>query len=403
MERRFILKGITASIFCSTLPMEALSKGLKNGVDIYKENSDVDRFAGKGVFVDEYGKFILTDHHWLQIQMYITHALSLPTTEKEFTTEFSIPEHIDVSGFDWLMSCYQELKQSAEKWNNKTFRSLLDNIQAMSGWCSFSGGIMEFIYWSIENLQYAADIGNSTLFENTKGPLVMLLREQLKFAIPRAEEAEKLAREMIDFQTLLIDQQRDLETLESRYGDLIGNYDENSIKEDIEDLKKEIDALNKEYARLVTIAATTPTYAWVPFWGWFIAPAVAGVYGSQAAEVNRQREEKIQELNELEISLDHGLKIFRSWQLARQSIQSTDMLIGPATNSLGHLIGQWQAFVSSMELVISTIEELDCDLKDPTVGYILAEYTADSLGDNWLALSEKCQEFINSVTIRTYH
>ncbi|MFD1878414.1 hypothetical protein ACFSF3_16265 [Vibrio chagasii] len=154
---------------------------------------------------------------------------------------------------------------------------------------------MEFIYWSIENLQYAADIGNSTLFENTKGPLVMLLREQLKFAIPRAEEAEKLAREMIDFQTLLIDQQRDLETLESRYGDLIGNYDENSIKEDIEDLKKEIDALNKEYARLVTIAATTPTYAWVPFWGWFIAPAVAGVYGSQAAEVNRQREEKIQE------------------------------------------------------------------------------------------------------------
>ena len=301
------------------------------------------------------------------------------------------------------MSCYQELKQSAEKWNNKTFRSLLDNVQAMSGWCSFSGGIMEFIYWSIENLQYAADIGNSTLFENTKGPLVMLLREQLKFAIPRAEEAEKLAREMIDFQTLLIDQQRDLETLESRYGDLIGNYDENSIKEDIEDLKKEIDALNKEYARLVTIAATTPTYAWVPFWGWFIAPAVAGVYGSQAAEVNRQREEKIQELNELEISLDHGLKIFRSWQLARQSIQSTDMLIGPATNSLGHLIGQWQAFVSSMELVISTIEELDCDLKDPIVGYILAEYTADSLGDNWLALSEKCQEFINSVTIKTYH
>ena len=403
MERRFILKGITASIFCSTLPMEALSRGLKNGVDIYKENSDVDRFAGKGVFVDEYGKFILTDHHWLQIQMYITHALSLPTTEKEFTTEFSIPEHIDVTGFDWLMSCYQELKQSAEKWNNKTFRSLLDNIQAMSGWCSFSGGIMEFIYWSIENLQYAADIGNSTLFENTKGPLVMLLREQLKFAIPRAEEAENLAREMIDFQTLLIDQQRDLETLESRYGDLIGNYDENSIKEDIEDLKKEIDALNKEYARLVTIAATTPTYAWVPFWGWFIAPAVAGVYGSQATEVNRQREEKIQELNELEISLDHGLKIFRSWQLARQSIQSTDMLIGPATNSLGHLIGQWQAFVSSMELVISTIEELDCDLKDPTVGYILAEYTADSLGDNWLALSEKCQEFINSVTIKTYH
>ncbi|MEZ9411977.1 hypothetical protein AB4201_20125, partial [Vibrio lentus] len=188
-----------------------------------------------------------------------------------------------------------------------------------------------------------------------------------------------------------------------RYGDLIGNYDENSIKENIEDLKKEIDALNKEYARLVTIAATTPTYAWVPFWGWFIAPAVAGVYGAQAVEVNRQREEKIEELNELEISLDHGLKIFRSWQLARQSIQSTDKLIGPATNSLGHLIGQWQAFVSSMELVISTIEELDCDLKDPTVGYILAEYTADSLGDNWLALSAKCQEFINSVTIETYH
>ena len=41
MERRSILKGMTASIFCSTLPMDALSKGLKNNIVLYKENLDI--------------------------------------------------------------------------------------------------------------------------------------------------------------------------------------------------------------------------------------------------------------------------------------------------------------------------------------------------------------------------
>ncbi|HDI3264970.1 TPA: hypothetical protein PMC50_003658, partial [Vibrio cholerae] len=126
-----------------------------------------------------------------------------------------------------------------------------------------------------------------------------------------------------------------LDRLEDKYSELLTNYNSEEIKSHITRLRKEVDDLNAEYTRLVTIAATTPTYAWVPFWGWFIAPAVAGVYGAQAAEVNRTREEKLTELRTLETSLSHGDKIFRSWELAKQSILTTNELIEPATQSLG--------------------------------------------------------------------
>ena len=404
MDRRNVLKTVTA-LYVAALPsLNAISKVIPDEIALKLGNYDLDAFAGENVFTDSDGTFVLTDHQWLQIQAYIAHALSLPTTAFEFQQEFQIPTDIDIEGFRWLMDCYTDLKGDAESWNNVTFPKLITSVDAMSGWCSYSSQIMQVIYMYIEELKYAAEINNSILFENNKTPLLLLLNQLLDFAIPRAEEADQLRGEMITFQNHLARKNIELDTLEHQYDDLIGRYDGDSIKEHIEQLRVEIDQLNKEYARLVTIAATTPTYAWVPFWGWFIAPAIAGVYGAQAAEVNRQREERLHELHALETSLDHGKKIFRSWKLARQSIHSTHELIGPATNSLGLLIGQWQLFETSLSSVIKSIEDLDSNLgKDNIIAAILAKFTAEKLEKNWLALSQKCDQFIESITIETYH
>ncbi|AUI87849.1 hypothetical protein BS333_15760 [Vibrio azureus] len=402
MKRRCLLKTLSTLYVGSLFPLSAVSKSMSN--ELILGNFNLDAFAGENIFINDDGSFVLTDHQWLQIQTYIIHVQSLPTTIFEFQNEFQIPAETDIEGFRWLMDCYTDLKNNAEHWNNSIFPKLISSVDAMSGWCSYSSQIMQVIYWYIEELQYAADIDNSILFENNKSPLLMLLKQLLSFAVPRAEEADKLRGEMINFQNHLGEKNIELDRLESQYDDLIGSYDGDSIKEHIEQLRVEIDQLNKEYARLVTIAATTPTYAWVPFWGWFIAPAIAGVYGTQAAEVNRQREEKLHELHALETSLDHGKKIFRSWKLARQSIQSTEELIGPASNSLGLLIGQWRLFENSLSSVINAIEELDSNLDEENIiAAILAEFTAQKLESNWRLLSQRCERFIDSITIETYH
>ncbi|OXX24060.1 hypothetical protein B9J88_06380, partial [Vibrio sp. V05_P4A8T149] len=196
----------------------------------------------------------------------------------------------------------------------------------------------------------------------------------------------------------------ELDRLESQYSELLTNYNGDEIKSDITRLRKEVDDLNIEYTRLVTIAATTPTYAWVPFWGWFIAPAIAGVYGAEAVEVNRLREEKLTELRTLETSLTHGAKIFRSWELAKQSISETNTLIEPATHSLGLLIGEWRIVELKLSNVIESIRKLDSDLdQDNIIAAILAEFTAKELEENWSKLTNKCLQFIKSITVETIH
>ncbi len=390
----------------AAFPSMATSNGINKNILLKKsyEQDDLDAFAGVNIFNNTLDQLILTDSQWLQIKVYTKHAASLPTTASDFKYEFSIPDDGDIQGFNWLMSCYSELKSSALFWNETVFENLVKEIRKMAGVCENQATLMTWIYASIQYLQVCVEREDSEGFENTKLTLIPILELLHSYAKGRAPSCESIRNQMIDFNNTLSIQSIELDRLESQYSELLTNYNGDEIKSDITRLRKEVDDLNIEYTRLVTIAATTPTYAWVPFWGWFIAPAIAGVYGAEAVEVNRLREEKLTELRTLETSLTHGAKIFRSWELAKQSISETNTLIEPATHSLGLLIGEWRIVELKLSNVIESIRKLDSDLdQDNIIAAILAEFTAKELEENWSKLTNKCLQFIKSITVETIH
>ncbi|MFO4701926.1 alpha-xenorhabdolysin family binary toxin subunit A [Vibrio cholerae] len=401
MKRRDFVKIIPAICVFTTLPLRASSKNISIN-RMLKSSYDLDAFAGVNIFSNTINQLILTDNQWLQIKLYTKHAANLPTTASEFKYEFSIPEDSDIQGFNWLMSCYSELKSSAIFWNETVFENLVQEIRHMTGMCDTQAKVMSWIYACIRELKRYADQGDSVGFENTKLTLMPILDLLHGYASRREPACELIRNQMIEYNNTLSVNAIQLDRLEEKYSELLTNYNSEEIKSHITRLRKEVDDLNAEYTRLVTIAATTPTYAWVPFWGWFIAPAVAGVYGAQAAEVNRTREEKLTELRTLETSLSHGDKIFRSWELAKQSILTTNKLIEPATQSLGLLIGEWRTVERSLSNFINSISELDSNLdEDNIIAAILAEFTAKELEENWSELTDKCRQFIQSITVET--
>lgn len=57
-------------------------------------------------------------------------------------------------------------------------------------------------------------------------------------------------------------------------------------------LTAKLEKAKRQYQKYVTIAATTPTYFWVPVAGTFSAPVIAGIYGRRAVLKKKEIDSK---------------------------------------------------------------------------------------------------------------
>ncbi len=62
----------------------------------------------------------------------------------------------------------------------------------------------------------------------------------------------------------------------------------------LRELYRLLERAKKKYHKYVSVAATTPTYVWIPVAGTISAGVVAGVYGDRANKKKKQIERKLQ-------------------------------------------------------------------------------------------------------------
>mgnify|MGYP006940072972 CR=1 FL=1 len=72
----------------------------------------------------------------------------------------------------------------------------------------------------------------------------------------------------------------------------VGAIDTHAIEIRLQELLVQLARAKKKYTKYVSVAATTPTYFWVPIAGTISAPVVAGVYGDRANKKKKLIESK---------------------------------------------------------------------------------------------------------------
>jgi len=303
--------------------------------------------------------FLLSRTEWIQIQTYVTDALNLPTTDSLLRTTLGPAAPSDLSDFKPLLACYGTINTHCATWQNTTFPatvSLADDIYDY-------GTNKAPVYYPA--IQKEADVlTNDPNNDTAKKALVAILQNLQTQAQGFSDRAAGVAKQVQQFaldtaadQTALLGSDGN-GGLKKRYNDEYG-----TTSQDVQNLTKELQAQkialkadNDAYNHDVIVAATTPTYAWVPPFGPVAAAIVAGIYTKRAIDdldKAKAAADKIKNLND-QLRADANLLI--TIHAAENGITTIALALAAALPVIQKVQGIWSAIASDLTKIIGVIQ-----------------------------------------------
>ncbi|OXX24061.1 hypothetical protein B9J88_06385 [Vibrio sp. V05_P4A8T149] len=358
---------------------------------------------------DEGDRFILSSDEWIQIQFFATTAKALPITEQDMRNQFQMTDDVVMDGvYTDLLQSYSNINSLAGEWldpqgHKDQMISLAADLSSYSGTVVTSGNVL---YTMVNRLTEAAIAEDEELFNKYKSAIKGFLVQMRDDTVRFNNDGKALGDKLTSFINLLAQEKINLDQVEERNADILTN-DGSAIQEKIARLIAEKDALNDEYSKWVTVAGTSPTYAWLFPWGTLAAIGSASAGTAYALELKERLENKAQELEDANIELTQTIAIYQSWVLAKGNVVNIRSEIVKANQSLGKLRGGWATILGQLNGVLSIIDNINSkDVLDNTNIFTAAFQTQSNvslLQDKWRkveALSEKWIEnaYVNPVS-----
>ncbi len=358
-------------------------------------------------FIDaDTDQFVLDRSEWRSIQVYTLNALSLPITEPAMIQSFHIPKEdngeVNFVPFTEILSEYQSVYTTADGWN-RNYPKIVQLALSLANYSGIHTAFFNELYNSLDKLHDAAIQGDYETAEIYRKAALSILRNLQTFSQLEASKTLDVTNYLIDFSAEIKGQAEQLDRLENEKADII-NTDNQELKDQIDTLQADIDRLNREYNEAVTIAATTPTYAWIPFYGWVVGPTVAGVYTDQAIKLKNERDHKIDQLKELESKLTHQELVYSSLKFAKCSMKSIKSDIDVIRPHVEKILTHWQDIGVSFDSMLVALDlasgEDGLGNAVPIVASMLGEMQVDLVNESWKEVSDKAKQFANNAYIQ---
>jgi hypothetical protein len=308
--------------------------------------------------------FSLSAPEWLAVQTYVVDALALPTTDDAFRASLGEGAPTDLAPFRKLIDCYVGINAHCTTWQKKTFPASV----ALASDINFYGTKKAPVYYAA--IQKEADILiDNPDDEKAKAALKAILDNLSAQAQTYATNAEQVAKEIQDFadktqadKTILVgpDGQGGLvKEYNDKYGSTSAEVRE--LTKQMADLLAILDQATKDYNYDVTVASTTPTYAWVIPFGLIAAAIVAGIYGKRATEaldLMRASQQKISELNAKLAADANLLNAIHGAQIGMNRISNE---LAAALPIIQKIQGVWGAIQRDLQNIVQLI---DSDIRE---------------------------------------
>lgn len=304
--------------------------------------------------------FILSKTEWIAVQVYVTDALALPTTDDAFKQSLGPGAPADLSDFKQLITAYKNINDHCSTWQNTTFPntvSLASNIYEY-------GTIKAPVYYP-PILKEAKILQDDPDNKEAKAALKAILDRLTTTAKDYAAKAHAAEQEI---KTFADGTQSDKTTLIGTDGKsgLLKYYNDKygSTSQEVVDLNKDIkaqqiilDAANKEYDHDVVVAATTPTYAWIFPAGTIAAAVVAGVYGHKAVEALDSARAAQDKINELSAEIAADANLMTAINSAELGLTSISTELSAALPVIQKIQGVWGGISDDLDNIVKIIDE----------------------------------------------
>ncbi len=307
---------------------------------------------GPGVLQTGSGNpFVLSQTEWISIQKYVQDALALPLTQDQLRPILNVDSSVPIDMFDDMLTAYKALNEHCSTWKNTTFPNIVD----------LANDIVHYntkvpVYYG--GLQKVVDQYNASPSDELLKEITAIITNLASDASARATKAQGAADSIKAFaDTTRIDQT----TISNLYADYQKQYGSSSdemktLQDDIRAQKLIIESADAEYRHDVTIASTTPTYAWVPFIGWIAAAVVAGIYGHKAVEALHERDDAQHQLDNDNDTIRRDTNVCFMITNAKEGLQQILSDIQGALPVIQKIQGAWSAISSDLNNLVITIQ-----------------------------------------------
>lgn len=303
--------------------------------------------------------FSMSRKEWIAIQTYSTDALALPTTLDTFRNSLGPGAPADLSDFKTLVEAYYSINTHVTSWEKTIYPASVDLASEI-----YQYGMNKAPVFYPPILKEAQILVQNPGDDGAKAALKAILDNLKGDAQGKADKAATVAGQIAQFARDTEADQTTLVGADSK-GGLVKYYNDRygSASADVVELNKQIlaqqvilQAANDEYDQDVIIAATTPTYAWVPIVGLIAAAVVAGIYGSRAVQALDRARAAQGKINELAASLAADANLMTAINSAQIGMNRIVADVAAALPVIQKIQGVWGGISSDLGRISSLID-----------------------------------------------
>ncbi|MDM5180846.1 hypothetical protein PO883_27055 [Massilia sp. DJPM01] len=272
---------------------------------------------------------------WHDLQLFAAWGNKLPNSEEQLKLELKITEPAGFSFFPLMLEGYKEINGSCGNFISETFPAVVALGNSVNAFAKDSSDESELgIFSNIISMMQEKKFGDAFVLlkdlqaqaqknSANAGEIIKKL-SQFKAKLQTAEGKLGIVKEQI-----LTDEATSDATLHYLAG-------EDGKKGELEKLSEELAADKKEYHHDVVVATTTPTYGWIPGFGFFAAVIVAAIFGDKASHMLAEIERLTTDLQNKTKELNTALAVRAVQGTAdkgvTQALKETDRAISALTS-----------------------------------------------------------------------
>jgi len=344
--------------------------------------------------------FALAAPEWIAVQVYALNGLALPTDNDSFRKYLGPGAPDDLSPFADLIACFLKISTDCGTWQHTTYPN---SVSLASDIYQYGTIKAPNYYPQINTL--ADTLTNDPTDAKALALLKAILDNLTADAQARAANATSVKNQIQTFadntqtsKTTLTGPPDNPGGLVKKYNDLYGaeSTDVKTCTDTIKAESLELDADEAEYQQDVTIAATTATYAWVPFYGWIAAAVVAGVYGSRAVQaLDRINAEKatIEAMND---KLQADANTMAAINVSEKGMTGIVDSLNAALPIIEKIEGVWGGIADDLAAIVKVI---DTDIRQALP--ILMSLGVDEAIQSWANVAQAADAFrLNAYVVK---
>lgn len=318
-------------------------------------------FMPDGMTYEVAGKerVVLDSSDNLTLQHYLLEGMVLPSTDDAIKTTFYLDDE-QLESFRDLQKAFGDIKDHCTTFYQGAYLGAV-NLASSIVDCSFDiegylGKIIKLV-----DLFTQGKLDEQSATDQISAVISLLIDKFNKYT----ESSQNVCNGINTFYEETIQDNVCMNGADGKSG-LVESYkdkyelNEGDIKkldDDIEEATRELEDATKEYNHDVTVAATTPTYAWFFPFGTIPAAVVAGVYGKRATDAYNKMKKLEKEIETKTQEYKQKMALVASLALAKQQTKDIGDLVKTAITPIEEMKGCWNAISQDLSNLLNTVQE----------------------------------------------